>query len=67
MVADLMQRLADGKITARSLKSQRRSNFKGARLAEADLRKVFRGIGRQGTEHVGDELKRQETVSDAAA
>jgi hypothetical protein len=60
MIGDLMQRLRDGKITTRSLKSQRRSGFKGARRAEADLRKVFKGIGKRGAQHVTDELERQE-------
>jgi hypothetical protein len=60
MVEDLMQRLRDGKITTRNLKSQRRSGFKGTRRAEADLRRVFKDIGKRGAQHVVDELERQE-------
>ena len=61
MIGDLMQRLRDGKITTRNLKSQRRSAFKGTRRAEADLRRVFKSIGKRGAQHVTNELDRQET------
>ena len=58
MLEQLMHRLADG-IEARNLRSLRGLKFKGGRRAEADLRKVLRGIGRRGIEHAGDELERQ--------
>ncbi len=61
MIEDLMQRLRDGKITAEFLETQRLRGFKGRRRAKADLRRVFRTIGKQGIEHVSDELTRQES------
>ncbi len=61
MVDELMTRLADGKITPRNLDGQRRSAFRGARRSRSALVRVFRGIGKQGIEHVSDELARQES------
>ena len=59
MTEELMQRLRDGKITTRNLKSQRRSAFRGGKRYENALRRELRGVGDQGIKHVGDELERQ--------
>ena len=66
MTEELMQRLRSGKITTRNLDGQRRSVFKGARRARADLRKVFKRIGQTGFGHVKDELERQQSKTEAA-
>ena len=58
MTADLLQRLRDGKITARNLEGQRRSAFRGARTARAQLGRVLRGVGEKGMTHVASELVR---------
>ncbi len=62
MVADLMARLKAGKITRRNIKTQRRSGFKQTRRAEADLKRVLRGVGQTGMRHVTEELERQEVA-----
>ena len=59
MVADLMGRLKEGKITKRNLDGQRRSAFKQVRQSRAALKKVLRAVGEKGMQHVTDELERQ--------
>lgn len=62
MVADLMNRLAEGKITKRNMDSQRRSAFKQARKSRAAVKRVLRGVGQKGMQHVTEELERQEAT-----
>ena len=64
MIAELMQRLKDGKITARNLESQRRSAFRGGRKAHKQLVETLTGVGVEGMGHVVEELERGE-VADA--
>ena len=58
MIAELMQRLKDGKITARNLESQRRSAFKGGRKAHKQLVGTLSWVGVEGMQHVSEELTR---------
>lgn len=59
MTAELMRRLAAGKITARNLGTQRRSKYRKAEKAQNRLRAVYDSIGRQGRQHVVAEMKKQ--------
>ena len=58
MIAELMQRLKAGKITARNLESQRRSAFKGGRKAHKQLVETLSGVGVEGMGHVVEEIER---------
>jgi len=58
MIEELMQRLKDGKITARNLESQRRSAFRGGRKARNRVRRVLVETGNAGMGHVLEELSR---------
>ena len=60
MTADLMQRLRDGKVTARNLDGLRRSNPKGKRRMMSQLRGTLTGIGERGFVHVQSELEAQD-------
>jgi hypothetical protein len=57
MIGDLMRRFRTGKISARSVDSQRRSKFRGQKRAESQLEGNFRSAGRTGIGHVTEELK----------
>lgn len=58
MVDELMGRLRAGKITRRSVESQRRSKFKGGTEAQDAMVSVMEEIGAAGAAHVEDELER---------
>lgn len=63
MIADLMGRLRAGKISRRSLESQGRSQFKGARRARRQLAVLFREIGKRGITHVDSEIEGNDAVA----
>jgi hypothetical protein len=60
MTEELMGRLRAGKIDRRNLESQRRSAFRGARAARADVKSVVLEIGRAAFGHVASELEAQD-------
>jgi hypothetical protein len=59
MADELLGRLRAGKITARSVESQRRSAFRGAKKVKAALVSVFGEVGKQAFGHVRSELEAQ--------
>ncbi len=60
MVKDeIKKRVADGKISRRSIDTQRRSRFRGMGRAMAELLPPMVATGEQGVQHVADELERQ--------
>lgn len=59
MTRDLMARLRAGKLTPRSVESQRRSKFRGQKRAVAALVTIFDRVGREGAGHVDDEIAAQ--------
>jgi len=60
MKKDLLSRLKSGKLTTRSVDSQRRSAYKRAGAARKAVKKVCVSVGEQGMGHVVDELERLE-------
>lgn len=66
MQGDLMRRLANGKITTRTVGSQRASKPRGQKRYEAQLTAVFVEIGQAGADQVDEELARQDSAEEAA-
>lgn len=61
-VAELVARMNAGKITARGLDGLRRSKFRGATAAKAELQPALDTTGQTGARHVADEVSRQMKV-----
>ncbi len=59
MIEELMGRLRAGKITPRSVSSQKNSNFRGEKKAIAELEATLTKTGRLGIDHVDAEMSRQ--------
>ena len=60
MGAELLRRVRSGKLTARTLKSQRLSKFRGSAKASARFRSAYEGIAARGKLHAGDEIRSQQ-------
>lgn len=58
-IDELVGRARSGKISRRNVDGLRRSKFRGAPAARADLAAVIRTVSRAGIEHVDQELGRQ--------
>ena len=66
MKAQLLAWHRSGKLSIRNISGLRRARFSKTRSSEARILGVIRSIGASGTEHVAEEIRKQQGVEGAS-